>query len=196
MSGPNKLTVLPHDPTWKDEFSRTKVILEQILANVPIRSIEHVGSTSIVGLPAKPIIDIDIIVEEQHVDSARQAMVAAGYLDLGTMDIPGRWVLREPGWAPGEGSLGARIPGKGLRRNTYIIIDGYPSLRNHLDVKRILEENSALRQEYGAVKEKLVGQDMTDVDEYTRRKTDVVLKILETAGWTEEELAPLREAGK
>jgi GrpB-like predicted nucleotidyltransferase (UPF0157 family) len=196
MASPLKVIVLPHDPVWKNEFARVKATLEQHLAQVPFRSIEHVGSTSVAGLPAKPVIDIAIIVEEQHLESARQAMTAAGYIDLGELGVPGRWAFRQPGYGRFDTAYGTTSADKEMRRNTYVEIDGCQSLRNHLDVKRVLHEDNALRQEYGDVKLALAAQGISDVDEYCRAKTEVLVKILKSAGWSDEELAPIIEANK
>ena len=55
----NHVVVLPHDEKWKQEFIEIKNELEAALGNLAV-SIEHVGSTSVEGLAAKPIIDIDV----------------------------------------------------------------------------------------------------------------------------------------
>ena len=52
--------VREYDPTWPSQFETIKSELERTLHNVPHLGIEHVGSTSIVGMCAKPVIDIDI----------------------------------------------------------------------------------------------------------------------------------------
>ena len=60
----NSVKVVPYDATWKDEFEKEKVILKNLLKDFDVR-IEHVGSTSIPGLSAKPIIDIALGVKEE-----------------------------------------------------------------------------------------------------------------------------------
>jgi GrpB-like predicted nucleotidyltransferase (UPF0157 family) len=54
-----KITVLPHDPQWLTEFRSLREVLRNRLGEVRI---EHVGSTSVPGLFAKPVLDIDIII--------------------------------------------------------------------------------------------------------------------------------------
>ena len=62
--GKRKIVVLDYDDNWKEEFMQIKERLDEILSD-QIVSIEHVGSTSVIGLAAKPIIDIDIIIHDK-----------------------------------------------------------------------------------------------------------------------------------
>jgi GrpB-like predicted nucleotidyltransferase (UPF0157 family) len=181
-----------HNPRWKTEFESIKNHLQKdILKDIPIISIEHVGSTSIPGLVAKPVLDIDIIVDSVAVSSTRAALAEADYQDLGDMGVPGRYAFRQPGILVDGTTRNGEI-----RRNTYVVIDGCLSLRNHLDLKRILLEDEALREEYSNKKKQLVGSGVEDVDEYCRGKTEVAIKILKAAGWSEEELDEVRMANK
>ena len=68
MLGLNKDSVklCPYDPSWKDEFEKEKNILKQVLGDYAL-DIQHVGSTAIPGLSAKPIIDIAVAVESLDV---------------------------------------------------------------------------------------------------------------------------------
>jgi GrpB-like predicted nucleotidyltransferase (UPF0157 family) len=79
-----KIITEPHNPAWISEFNRIKQDLQRIFLDVPILSIEHVGSTSIPGLLAKPILDIDIIVTSEYLPGVSAALVKAGYTSLGT----------------------------------------------------------------------------------------------------------------
>ncbi|UZJ57639.1 hypothetical protein CBS101457_006959 [Exobasidium rhododendri] len=84
-----KIVISASNDAWAEEFKRVKRDLETILVAVPACTIEHVGSTSIPGLPAKPVLDIDIIAAPEDVAAARRALVAAGYFDCGEVNIPG-----------------------------------------------------------------------------------------------------------
>ena len=61
------ILVAPYDPAWPTMFER---IAGDLAAAVPDASIEHVGSTSVPGLAAKPILDIDVVVPAERVDAA------------------------------------------------------------------------------------------------------------------------------
>jgi GrpB-like predicted nucleotidyltransferase (UPF0157 family) len=183
-----KVIIEPYDPAWAEEFKKDKASLEVILKDVEYNSIEHVGSTSIPGMSAKPVIDIDIIIKPSSLVAARTAMVSAGYFDCGEMDVPGRHAYRQPGYGKYQPAHGERTADGGLRRNTYLMIEGCSALRNHLDVKRILLEDAGLREEYGAVKFALIDREFNGIGEYAREKSKVLMKILKKAGWSDAEL--------
>lgn len=186
-----------YNPRWKEEFQVIKDELNIALQNTPVISIEHVGSTSIEGLCAKAVIDIDIIVEKENVQKARNALVSVGYTDLGDMGIHGRYALRQPGFgkddpATGEKSIIPTNTPLNMRRNTYVIAKDCLALKNHLDVKRILEQDPTLRQEYTRVKKQLASKEVADIGEYANGKSDILLKVLRKAGWTTEDLYEMR----
>jgi GrpB-like predicted nucleotidyltransferase (UPF0157 family) len=86
-----------HNPQWAVEFEEVKKGLEQILAGIPIITIEHVGSTSIPDLKAKPVLDIDIEINRESLDAVTNALKAAGYTPIGECHIPGRHSFFQPG---------------------------------------------------------------------------------------------------
>jgi GrpB-like predicted nucleotidyltransferase (UPF0157 family) len=145
-------------------------------AGVPVVSIEHVGSTSVPGLAAKPIVDCDIVVRDAHVAAATGVLTALGFTPLGELGIPQRWAFREP----------ARLAGT----NTYVIVAGCLSLRNHLAVRDALRADAALREEYAAAK-KDAAACAANIDEYGQAKTSTVQKILAAAGLTAAERASI-----
>jgi GrpB-like predicted nucleotidyltransferase (UPF0157 family) len=191
-----RVIVEPHKSEWDVEFQRVRHDLHDILKDIPILSIEHVGSTAIPGLPAKPILDIDIVVTPDILTATRAAMAAAGYQDLGEMGVPGRVAFRQPGHERSQAATGPIDRTKETRRNTYVVLEGSVSLKNHRDLKRVLFQDAALRQEYGDVKMRLAEEELEDVDEYCRGKNEILLKILKSAGWNEEELEEVRKANE
>ncbi|KAH8600705.1 putative UPF0157 protein YqkA [Bisporella sp. PMI_857] len=170
----------PHNPQWLTEFARVKGDLQKILGDIPIISIEHIGSTSVPGLLAKPILDIAIIIPRSSLAPATSALVAAGYVSRGELGVPDRYAFRKPPSTITE-----------MKRNTYVVIEGCQSMRNHLTLKKMLTERDDLRNEYAEVKRRLIAGGVKDVDEYCVGKTDVILKILREAGWDEKELGEL-----
>ncbi|WP_145950352.1 GrpB family protein, partial [Paenibacillus sp. Y412MC10] len=60
------IEVVPYDPAWKEQFQQIKNMIEGFIGDL-ILGIEHVGSTSVEGLPAKPIIDLDVVMEDYSV---------------------------------------------------------------------------------------------------------------------------------
>ncbi|CAI7572230.1 unnamed protein product [Penicillium pancosmium] len=184
-----KVEIQPYNPEWPIKFREIKSKLHQILADVSIISIEHVGSTSIPYLRAKPVIDIDIIIQPASLSAARSALSDSGYTDCGEMNVPGRFAFREPGYGRYDGAHGLGRNGE-LRHNTYLIIEGCLALRNHLDAKRILLEDENLREEYSTAKCMLAEGEFEDIGQYACAKTEILCKILRKAGWSEEDLEP------
>lgn len=191
-----KVVIEPHNPAWEAEFARVRDDLHKILEDVPILSIEHVGSTSIPGLSAKPVLDIDIVVTPDTLAATRAALIAAGYVDFGEMGVPGRVAFRQPGHEHSQAATGLIDNSSAMRRNTYVILEGSAALKNHRDLKRVLMQDVALRKEYGDVKQHLAAREVQDVDEYCRGKNEILLKILKGAGWNEEELEEVRKANE
>ena len=85
-----KITVLPYDEAWESAFSDIKSELERALGGL-IVGIEHVGSTSVEGLSAKPCIDIDVIIKDYSVfDDVVKALANIGYTHEGDLGIKDR----------------------------------------------------------------------------------------------------------
>jgi GrpB-like predicted nucleotidyltransferase (UPF0157 family) len=172
------ITVVDYDPVWPGRFERLRAEYAAAMAaaGVPVVAIEHVGSTSVPGLAAKPIIDADIVVRAADVAAASGVLISLGFTPLGDLGVPQRWAFREP----------ARL----ARTNTYVIVDGCLSLRNHLGVRDVLRADQTLRDEYAAVKQQ-AGARLDDIDEYLLAKSDIVLKILAAARLTDAERASI-----
>jgi GrpB-like predicted nucleotidyltransferase (UPF0157 family) len=141
------VTVTPYDPSWPHEFAQIKKELEAALDGVPIVSIEHVGSTSIPQLAAKPILDIDVVATQTQLPRVLEALQHDPDLALiymGELGIANRHAFRAP----------QKLP----IRNLYVCIEGSAALRNHLAVRDLLREDEGLRREYGALKSGLAAR--------------------------------------
>jgi GrpB-like predicted nucleotidyltransferase (UPF0157 family) len=173
------ITVSEYDPTWPAQFATIEHELRGILAGVDVLAIEHVGSTSVPGLAAKPVIDVDIVVARDSVPAAIEAMERGGYVHLGEMGIEDRHAFRPPG---------------GPKRNVYVTVDGCRSLRNHLGVREVLRNDAALREEYASLKKRLAQQYTADeIDEYVEGKSVVLQRILAAAGIADDERAEIEQ---
>jgi GrpB-like predicted nucleotidyltransferase (UPF0157 family) len=172
------ISVVEYDSAWPLRFEqlRAEYAAAMAAAGVPVVSIEHVGSTSVPGLAAKPIIDCDIVVAERDVPAASLALGGLGFTPLGELGIALRWAFKEP----------ARLAGT----NTYVVAAGALSLRNHLAVRDILRVRADLRDQYGTVKRQ-VGAVAATIDEYGRGKNAVIQQILAAAGLTDAERAAI-----
>ena len=91
------VVVEPYNIAWKQDFQNIKSELEDTLGDLAL-SIEHVGGTSVEGLSAKPIIDIDVVI--QNVELLGDVIIALqeiGYTHEGNQGIPGREAFKYQG---------------------------------------------------------------------------------------------------
>ena len=175
------IAVSDYDPAWPQRFQKLRAEDSSALsaAGVPFRSIEHVGSTSVVGLAAKPVIDVDIVVEAVDVGAASAVLVGLGFEPRGELGIPQRWAFSEPD----------RLTGT----HTYVVVVGSLALRNHLAIRETLRADPELREEYAQVKRQ-VAATAADIDEYIAGKNATMHRILAVAGFSDEELVLIAQA--
>ena len=168
------IEVCGYDPAWVEHFERLRAEYAAALDAAQVRylAIEHVGSTAVPGLAAKPIIDCDIIVDAEHVAAASAALEGLGFEPRGELGIPERWAFWEPD----------RLAGT----NTYVVVAGSLALRNHLAFRDLLRGESQLRDEYADVKRR-VAATAVDIYEYGAGKNEIVQRILAAAGLSEAE---------
>lgn len=156
--------VIPYRTEWPLLFERVAADLRQALRDVRSASVEHVGSTSVPGLAAKPILDVDIIVEPEDVRAAIGALEGIRYVHRGDLGVVGREAFHPPDQDPS--------------RNVYVCESGTLNVRNHLAVREVLRRRYDLRDEYAAVKMMLAANPDMDIDTYIARKSQVLQKVL------------------
>lgn len=166
--------VVPYSEVWTSQFEVVASALEAAMGEVPGARIEHVGSTSVPGLAAKPILDIDVIVERAQVATAVVALERIGYHHRGDLGVAGREAFRAPDDSP--------------RRNVYVCEAGTLNVRNHLAVRDVLRRRDDLRDEYAAVKLSLATDPEIDIETYVERKSKVLQKVLAESDLTDDEL--------
>lgn len=83
-----EVIVLPYQESWKDDFEKIAQELQTVLSELTIR-IEHVGSTAVEGLAAKPIIDIDLVILSKDFTSVVKSLATIGYQHEGNLGIEG-----------------------------------------------------------------------------------------------------------
>lgn len=168
-----------YSPDWPHQFQSVANVLRTVLSGLPIGSIEHVGSTAIPGLPAKPILDIDVIVSRDVVDPAIGALEFAGYVHCGDLGVTDREALTAPDDRP--------------PRNVYVCVADTLHVRNHLAVRAALLTNPDLRDRYGAVKLQLASDPNMDIRRYIAGKSAVLQDILAISDLTAEEKQEIYE---
>lgn len=170
--------VVDWSPRWAEQFDEVAHVLRDAVADVASATVEHVGSTSVPGLAAKPILDIDVIVEPSDTAAAVAALKCVGYVHRGDLGVTGREAFHAPG-PP--------------RRNVYVCTAGTTNVRNHLAVRDVLRTHDDLRQAYASVKQALAADPEMDIDTYLAGKSAVLQQVLEASGeFTPDELRAIR----
>lgn len=173
------IEVVAWSPRWSVDFESVASDLRTALATVVEARVEHVGSTSVPGLAAKPILDVDVIVGRADVAAAIEALVGIGYVHRGDLGVVGREAFFAPDESP--------------RRHVYVCEAGTMNVRNHVAVRDTLRIRDDLRDAYGEVKLSLAADPEMDIDSYIARKSAVVQRVLEASGeFTDEELSAIR----
>ncbi|QBX55120.1 GrpB family protein [Nocardioides seonyuensis] len=165
--------VVPYSADWPGQFDRVAADLRAAVAHVPSAAVEHVGSTSVPGLAAKPVLDIDVIVEPEDAPAATAALESIGYVHRGDLGVTGREAFTAPDDQP--------------RRHVYVCLRDTLNVRNHLAVRDVLRARPDLRDEYAAVKLSLAADPGMDIDTYIARKSAVLQEVLAASDLTEEE---------
>jgi GrpB-like predicted nucleotidyltransferase (UPF0157 family) len=152
--------LVEHDPRWSTRFEQERDRISAALGPVAYR-IDHIGSTAVPGLPAKPIIDIDISVGDVgNEPSYLPALLAAGY----------ELRVREPGHRM------VRTPERDV--HVHICSAGSDWERQHIMFRDRLRSHPDDRDIYAGEKRRLAAQDWTDMNAYADAKTSVIQAIL------------------
>lgn len=167
--------VVPYSGEWPVQFVLVARELSRALHAVPVISIEHVGSTAVPDLAAKPILDIDIVVQRQDVDATLSALADVGYVHRGDLGVTDREALAAPDERP--------------PRHVYVCVEGTLHLRNHLAVREVLRRRSDLCERYGALKLELSCDPDLDIATYVAAKSGVLQDVLAAADLSGDELA-------
>jgi len=168
-----RITVAPYDPGWADEFERIKKELMQELMPAlsgVVLAAEHVGSTSVPGLYAKPIIDIDIVIETGMFDRVKARLESAGYFHVGDLGIAGREAFKYEN----KPHL--------MEHHLYVCEKDAAELKRHLALRDFLRQNQEYREKYSRIKIEMAKKYPNDIDGYMDGKQPVILEIYEKCG--------------
>jgi GrpB-like predicted nucleotidyltransferase (UPF0157 family) len=168
------LIVVDYDPAWPQLFARLHACVWPAICDVAT-SLEHVGSTSVPGLAAKPVIDMTIIVPgEPELRTVIDRLAPLGYHHRGNLGVTGREAFTCPVDSP--------------EHHLYACIAGAQGLRNHLAVRDYLRNHSDVTRQYGELKKSLAAQFPHDIDAYVDGKTELILKILAASNFSGDDL--------
>jgi GrpB-like predicted nucleotidyltransferase (UPF0157 family) len=174
--------IVDYDPAWPRVFEELRWALEAPLGGIAL-AIEHVGSTSIPGLAAKPIIDLDIVVAPADVARAIEALASLGYVHEGDNGVPGREAFaRESGEVPRTSPTRAWPV-----HHLYVCPSDSAELARHIAFREMLRNDVKLAQEYGALKRELAKRFRLDREGYMEGKTGFIEAALREQ---EEKISP------
>lgn len=186
------IIIQPYQPGWRTEFADLRSVLGSALQEFNL-DIQHIGSTAIPGLAAKPVLDVDIILTDaDQLDDVSAKLEELGYAAAGTQGVPGRYAFKQ---------YSERVPVSGnyrtwMKHHLYVCYPNSVSLRNHLLFRDALRNNDALAKQYGKLKLDLAAEKEMTIENYVRRKTAFIVEVLRKAGVNEDELAEIMEANK
>jgi GrpB-like predicted nucleotidyltransferase (UPF0157 family) len=168
------IRMYPSDPSWQASFEEEQKRLSLVLAPWLVRPLEHIGSTAVPGLIAKPIIDIVAVVEE--IDTVGEARVSL--LEIGWLAAP------EPG-DDRERKLSFCTPSVELRtHHLHIVEQSSTRWRSWLAFRDYLRSHPEAAEEYGVLKQRLAdenGADPNRRDRYRAGKDPWIRAITERA---------------
>jgi len=162
-----KVEILPYDPQWRQQFHARKTDLARILQGLPILAIEHVGSTSVEGLAAKAILDIDVVLPSREVfPDVRRRLEQVGYRHEGDLGIAGREAFDRP------------EPLETMAYHLYVCAQDNLAYREHIAFRDYLRTHEPARMAYQSLKILLAQQFPRDAEAYCQSKTDFIRGIL------------------
>ncbi|MGI0525120.1 GrpB family protein [Rhizobium giardinii] len=156
--------IVPYDPAWPAIFVQIRDKVLAALGSTAL-AVEHIGSTSVPGLDAKPIIDIDVIIStETDLSTAISKLSKAGYTYEGEKGIEGRHAFAQP----------SRLPAHHL----YVCAAGNPELRRHIAFRDFLRANPDTAKSYGVLNKCLAEKFGPDREGYTNAKEEFIAETL------------------
>ena len=161
-----EVVVVPHDPRWPAAFEAEADRLRAALGGLVV-AIDHMGSTAIAGIHAKPIIDMLLSTPDAaSLDGLIPVMVRLGYQSMGEFGIPGRRYFRK------ESPEGRRT------HHAHAFAQGSPSIERHLAFRDYMNAHPAAAQRYGLLKQALAASHPDDIEAYMDGK-DAFVKAQE-----------------
>ena len=166
------IEIVEYDSTWPDRYEEMRSRLTQTLGPVALR-IEHVGSTSVAGLPAKPVVDIQVSVPDVEDDDAYRELIESLGFQLRFIEVGHRYFQPPPG-----------LP---RTYQIHVCTIGSEWERVHLLFRDYLRAHLQVAYEYGAMKKRLAGQYATDRIQYNDEKGPFITAVLAAAeDWAAE----------
>ena len=162
--------LVPYHPEWPALFARERDALRRALGGLPAE-IEHVGSTAVPGLSAKPILDLLAGLPDGVADGAalalyRAAFERAGYEYRGEYGIPGRHYF---------------IKGEPRTHHLHVVGRASEFWRTHVLFRDQLRADAEVARAYDALKRELAERHAADREAYTEGKSEFIARVVRAA---------------
>ncbi len=162
------IEIVDYDPVWPVQFAEIAGRVRAAFADGPLIAVEHVGSTAVIGLVAKPIVDIGVVVStSSDAPDAIARLVTLGYVHQGDLGIAGHESFR--------------APANGPPHRLYVCPQDSDLRREQLAFRNYLRSHPDEADEYGELKKELAARFDSDRVGYTEAKTDFVRAVLKKA---------------
>lgn len=161
---PGTVRLVPYSDEWPGLFTVEAVRLRSALAGI-LRDVQHVGSTAVRGLTAKPIIDFAIAVQtlDEDLEPCKKPLEDLGYEYKGEYGLPGRHFF---------------VRGKPTVHHVHVVERGSEHWKNWLAFRDYLRLHEEVSEEYGSLKKELAKKYASDRDAYTAAKTSFIEEIV------------------
>ena len=165
-----RVIVSPYDARWKSDFEHIRQEIDDAIGDL-IVGIEHVGSTSVEGLSAKPCIDIDVIIKDYSVfDAVVARLEAIGYTHEGNLGIEDREAFKY-----------ADKPHL-QTHHLYVCPHSSRELHRHITFRDYLRRTPEAARRYSAVKEKAALLFPDDIEKYIEYKSPCIQELYQRCG--------------
>ena len=165
-----RVVVLPYDEKWKFAFEEIKNEIDAALGD-RILGIEHIGSTSVKGMSAKPCIDIDVIIKDYSVfDEIVEKLGAIGYIHEGNLGIKDREAFKYTN----KPHL--------MTHHLYVCPEYSKELHRHVTFRDFLRQNTEAVRKYSLVKEQAAELFPNSIDKYIEHKTPCIEELYSLCG--------------
>ena len=165
-----RVTVVPYDEAWKSAFEEIKNEIEAVIGDM-ILGIEHIGSTSVQGLSAKPCIDIDVVIkDDSRFGELVRKLETIGYIHEGNLGIKDRETFKY-----------TEKPHL-MMHHLYVCPQYSEELHRHITFRDFLRNNTEAVKKYSLVKEKAAELFPNDIDKYIEYKTPCIEELYSMCG--------------
>ena len=161
---------MPYDKAWKSAFEEIKKEIERVIGDLII-GIEHVGSTSVEGLSAKPIIDIDVVIKDYSVfATVVQKLETIGYIHEGDLGIKDREAFKYSNKPHLQ------------KHHLYVCPEYSEELHRHVTFRDYLKNNREAVKKYSLVKETAAILFPNEIEKYIDYKTPCIEELYMRCG--------------